>query len=94
MGESCGKIIFEKNYWNTASLIVSRSEASSHTDQTTTLFFTAGFRAPKSSSTVLAARAGISSGTLTWHLGRLQKNDLITISRAGRGMRIFPQDHT
>ena len=49
---------------------------------------------PGISGTVLAARAGISSGTLTWHLGRLQKNDLITISRVGRGMRIFPQDHT
>ncbi len=45
---------------------------------------------PGISGTVLAARAGITSGTLTWHLGRLEKNDLVTVERAGRGMRIFP----
>lgn len=44
--------------------------------------------------TVLAARAGITAGTLTWHLRRLEKNDLIAVSRSGRGMQIFPQDHT
>ena len=47
---------------------------------------------PGISGTVLAARAGITSGTLTWHLGRLEKNDLVTISRTGRGMRIFPHE--
>lgn len=49
---------------------------------------------PGISGTVLAARAGITPGTLTWHLGRLKKNGLITVSRAGRGMQIFPQNHT
>lgn len=49
---------------------------------------------PGISGTVLAARAGITPGTLTWHLGRLEKNSLITVSRAGRGMQIFPQNHT
>ncbi|MDU9375907.1 hypothetical protein McpSp1_04860 [Methanocorpusculaceae archaeon Sp1] len=47
---------------------------------------------PGISGTVLAARAGITSGTLTWHLGKLEKNDLVTVERAGRGMRIFPHE--
>ena len=45
---------------------------------------------PGISGTILAARAGISAGTLTWHLGRLEENNLITISRNGRGMQIYP----
>lgn len=45
---------------------------------------------PGISGTDLAARAEISAGTLTWHLGRLEENNLITISRRGRGMQIFP----
>ena len=49
---------------------------------------------PGISGTVLAARAGITAGTLTWHLGRLEENNLITISRSGRGMQIFPAVHT
>ena len=49
---------------------------------------------PGISGTELAARAGITPGTLTWHLRRLEKNDLITISRVGRCMQIFPLDNT
>ncbi|MCZ9311858.1 MAG: winged helix-turn-helix transcriptional regulator [Methanocorpusculum sp.] len=49
---------------------------------------------PGISGTVLAARTGITSGTLTWHLRRLEKNDLISVARSGRGMQLFPQDHT
>lgn len=47
---------------------------------------------PGISGTVLSARAEIAPGTLTWHLGRLEKNHLITVSRTGRGMRIFPHE--
>ena len=49
---------------------------------------------PGISGTELAARAGITPGTLTGHLRRLEKNDLITISRVGRCMQIFPLDNT